>query len=394
MKSSLFGFAVVLFFFGLLAPGSLKAAPQEKEWTFLVFLNGHNNLDSFGAININQMETVGSTNDLNLVVQWASMGFGDKTKRLLVTKDTDESKVTSPIVQEIPRADMGDYHAMVEFVKWAHENYPAKHYFLDIWNHGGGWHRSNTFRDISTDDYTGNIITTPQMGTAAEEIAKIIGHKLDIMGTDACLMAMAEVGFEVADNVSYLVASEEVIPGMGWPYHKFVPRWAASPKATAAEVGKMVDEEYAKFYSSGSDAADGTLSTMDLSKFAALNSALYELAQAGQKLSSSDVTKLLSVVSSTQGFYFSDYKDLGDLVANLKKAGISAFSPAIFTHVETAMKSFMVDSQVTPSFKKATGVSIWMPSSKSTYSAYSNRYKLLKFPGATGWQSMLEWIFK
>ena len=29
-----------------------------KEWTFLTFLNGNNNLDSYGAYNINEMEKI------------------------------------------------------------------------------------------------------------------------------------------------------------------------------------------------------------------------------------------------------------------------------------------------------------------------------------------------
>src|SRR4051812_25347735 len=81
---------------------SSASAAVEKEWTFMVFLNGNNNLDRFGTTNLKQMETVGSTNDLNIVVQWASEA-ASTTKRLLVQKSSDPSKVTSPIVQELPR---------------------------------------------------------------------------------------------------------------------------------------------------------------------------------------------------------------------------------------------------------------------------------------------------
>src|SRR4051812_16677829 len=59
-----------------------------KEWTFLTFLNGNNNLDSFGALNINQMEQVGSTDQINIVVQWASLR-NRRTQRLYITKDKD-----------------------------------------------------------------------------------------------------------------------------------------------------------------------------------------------------------------------------------------------------------------------------------------------------------------
>ena len=103
-----------------------------------MYLNGNNSLDSFGPMNLNQMETVGSTAQLNMVVQWASMQNGT-TKRLLVNKDNDKNKVTSKIIQDMGPVDMGDYKNLVEFVKWGAANFPAKHYFISVWNHGNGW---------------------------------------------------------------------------------------------------------------------------------------------------------------------------------------------------------------------------------------------------------------
>ena len=70
--------------------------PALKEWTILVFLNGHNDLDSYGAMNVNAMERVGSSPGVNIVVQWASLDFST-TKRILVQKDNDEANVTSPM---------------------------------------------------------------------------------------------------------------------------------------------------------------------------------------------------------------------------------------------------------------------------------------------------------
>src|SRR4051794_10768774 len=92
-----------------------------KEWTFLVYLNGHNNLDSFGALNINQMEQVGSSQDLNVLVQWASES-NSNTKRLLVKKDNDTHAVSSPTIQDMGKVDMGDWRSLVDFVQWGVTN--------------------------------------------------------------------------------------------------------------------------------------------------------------------------------------------------------------------------------------------------------------------------------
>lgn len=42
--------------------------------------------------------------------------------------------------------------------------------------------------------------------------------KLDIIGFDACLMAMYEVGSVMAPYAHYLLASELLEPGTGWDY--------------------------------------------------------------------------------------------------------------------------------------------------------------------------------
>jgi hypothetical protein len=57
--------------FSLFSTSALAGTPT-KEWTFLVFLNGHNNLDSYGTLDLLEMEKVGSTDRVNVVVQWAS----------------------------------------------------------------------------------------------------------------------------------------------------------------------------------------------------------------------------------------------------------------------------------------------------------------------------------
>ncbi len=79
----------------------------EKEWTLLVYLNGNNSLDSFGAQNLSQMEKVGSTDKLNIVVQWASLA-SKKAERLYIEKGNDPSKITSPVIQDLGAVDMGN----------------------------------------------------------------------------------------------------------------------------------------------------------------------------------------------------------------------------------------------------------------------------------------------
>jgi len=372
--------------------------PAVKEWTFLIYLNGNNNLDSFGKLNINQMEEVGSTADVNVVVQWASLK-NKKTQRLYVVKDNDTQKVTSPVVDNAGNVDMGDWHSVVEFVKWGVAHYPAKHYFIDIWDHGSGWHairnrsgvRSDfNITDISWDDNTGNSITTQQLGQALVESAKVIGHKVDLYASDACLMAMAEVADEVSDAVSIYAGSEEVEPGAGWPYQTFLKKWAAKPKSTPAEVATYLTEEYVASYNGGVNGTqDVTFSAFDLDKMGSFDTAVSSFGNDLKKLDSAARGKVVQAGTNAQRFTFDDYADLPDFLSNLDNANIGGLSRDMTQGVRTAINQFVIANGNTGSMNHALGLSIWLPGSISAYNSYSDRYGKLKFHSKTKWGETL-----
>ncbi len=390
--------ALCLVLIGVLpvAHASSAKAPL-REWNFLVFLNGHNNLDSFGKLNINQMETVGSTDDINVLVQWAS-SKNEKTQRLLVTKDNDSVNVTSPIVQELPRVDMGDWQEAVKFAQWANEKYPAKRTFFVIWNHGGGWHRKGLqpgmrMMDISNDDFTHHIISTVQMGQIGDELKKLYGKPVDIYGLDACLMGMAEVGNEIASGTDVMVASEEVEPGAGWPYDKFLERWVKNPRATSEDITKILNDEYVKSYAKGFFLARSVgLSSTKLNESERLNTAIRALSAAVLTMNADDLKKFKAAMELALPFYFRDYRDLGDLVVELEKTDLK-LKPEL-DGIKNAMRTYVIDSQVSPGLIRATGVSIWVPSNSYSFNLYSDRYGKLKFAKDTRWNEALAHVYK
>lgn len=371
------------------------SAPQEKEWTMLVFINGHNNLDRFGKDDINEMEQVGSTDQVNVVVQWASLK-NKTTKRLLVEKDNDRSSVSSPTVQDLPTVDMGDYRNLVDFIRWGHENYPARHYFVVVWNHGTGWHKFaldgspiQTW-DISIDDLTKNSITTLQLGLAMEDASKIIGRKIDIYGSDACLMGMVEVAHQMKDSVQYFIGSEDLEPGAGWPYEKVLARWNTFAPATAEDIAKFLPEVYVDSYKFEAT----TLSSYDLRHIEPLTTSLSNLRAVMTNQSGVAKTALRQAVASSLKFYKSDYVDLGDFLTKIG-TGIGAdptiqqFMPQI-TSVQSELKKFVIANKATGKFKQAQGLAIWLPSSAMQYSKYQKLYSELTFNISSQWHLLIE----
>lgn len=386
---------------------STANAANSKNWTFLIYLNGNNNLDDFGEANIKDMEKVGSDDQVNIVVQWASLSAG-KAVRLLVLKSTDPDKVISPIVQDLGPTDMGDYRTLQDFVLWGIKNYPADHYFVNVWNHGSGWKKAHNLfskrrcsrsnplaADISYDDTTGHAISTKQLGQAMTVVSEALGHKVDIYGSDACLMAMAEVADEMADSVSVFTGSQEVEPGSGWPYADLLSQWEATPQSTAHQVATILVNAYVKSYQDGSNGVgEVTFSAFDLNKMSDLNKSLANLGEKFRQMNAEDRAKVFSAAEKAQHFYLEDYRDLIDFTKQLSAAHIDSLNPHDISNVEAAAKQFIIANADTEEFRNATGLSIWLPTKRVGFNRWLQKYKSLKFNTDTQWGETLDALFQ
>ncbi|MFZ3230612.1 MAG: clostripain-related cysteine peptidase [Pseudobdellovibrio sp.] len=371
---------------------SQQAPADEKEWTFLLFLNGHNNLSSFGDMNLKDMEKSGSTDQVNYIVEWGKAG-DDITRRLRVEKSTNPTKVTSPTVMSLTKRDMGDYKNLIDFVRWGVAKYPAKHYFIAVWNHGSGWKRLAAqdaihASDISYDDNTGHKITTEELGLVLAESKKIIGHNVDVYGSDACLMQMAEVASQMKDSVDYFVGSEETEPGEGWPYQPFMKKWGQSPTLTPKEVSILLSKEYAAAYSGGVYGKKSvTFSALDMSKLDAVISSTTALATHLKSLSADSLKKIKAEVSNNVvNFYYADNVDYGDFLKHIDALAFKKDSK-LFTQAAADLKSLVVSVDNTSSFLAAGGLAIWVPTFATGDMV---RYSNLEFSKLTGWDKFIQ----
>lgn len=378
---------------------SLNTMAAEKEWTFLLFLNGNNNLDTFGAYNINQMESVGSSDQVNMVVQWASLE-NKKTQRLLVQKDENINAVTSPILQDLGNVDMGDYQVLQDFIKWGVENYPAKHYFVAVWDHGSGWHNISNMKtrgvhinDISFDDNTGNAINTKQLGEAIKYGSNLIGRKIDMYGSDACLMGMIDVAGEMTESVDYFVGSQALEPADGWPYDAVFKQLVENPTMSPKDLSKVLTHEYIRYYQTPGKQSSGTFSAFEMSKYSQFRNSVAQLGSEIQAMSSSDKSKVASVVSRTASFTYSDYGDFGDFLDKLKVTNTDTRLQSLDA-AKAAMNELVFVNDVTREYSFAQGLSIWLPKSKYTYNQHQAKYKELVWDKDTLWSNALSSFLK
>jgi hypothetical protein len=378
---------VALFIFAV--PSGARAEEDRRpDWTFLTYLNGFNNLDHFGYSDMNEMEKVGSTKRVNVVVQWASLRTKD-VRRIRVQKDNDPSKVTSPVLENIGQADMGDYRTLADSIRWAVKNYPAKRYFVNIWNHGNGWHLAGEppSRDVSYDDLSGNRITTEQLGQVAAEISKELGTKIDIVGSDSCLMAMAEVVAEMKNSIDVFVGSEEVEPADGWPYDRLLAEWNAGSSKSAKEVAEILAKVYRESYPGRNGI---TLSGLNLEKYNQVASEIRELAEEIKSLPLPNRKKILEVVSKTESYAHDDYKDLGDFIDRLAKNPGIGLREETLEKVKKALGKLVIANETSTDLGRSQGAAIWFPHRVWEFDRYQARYRGLVFNKDTNWIDAIE----
>ena len=398
-------------------------APAPKKWTVMVFVNGKNNLEIAGLYNVNQMEKVGSTNDMNIVVEMGRMagqsaagmdGGWTGSKRFYIQKDTDTNTINSPVVMTTDKVDMGDYKRAVDFVTWAKKNYPARRYMLIIWNHGSGWmDPRKSEKGISFDDETGNYIRTPQIGLILKEAGKV-----DILAFDACLMQMAEVAYEVKDNAQVVVGSEETVPGLGYPYSMFLGAMAKNPDMTTEGTGATMVEAFKMFYDAVKKGAQ--LSAIRTSKLDGLAVRVSEFAKLAEVVA--DTTSLKAArdgvirydaigAESDPKMTISFYGDLsqfaGLVAANLKQDGekavaLKASAAALQDYID---KELVIDNKaslqnrVGRELSESKGFSIYLPpvetriAQEKLEGIFEGKYGDFAFDKATGWHDFVTQVY-
>jgi hypothetical protein len=131
-------------------------------------------------------------------------------------------------------------------------------------------------RYISTDDTSKTRLYNRAMQDALEGL--LGNERLDVIGFDACLMAMVETAYAMRSSGLVMVGSQELEPGTGWRYDFWLAELVKVPGMTGSELGSVLVDEYERTYKTG--APTTTLSALDLKRVNALAGRISELADA------------------------------------------------------------------------------------------------------------------
>ena len=366
-----------------------------KKWTIMVYSNADNNLDADLSNDVLEMERAGLSDNVNIVVEIDRLN--KPARRYCVTSRDANSKpddwgFSGRMVKDMGEIDMGDPKELVTFAKWACDNYPAAKYMLLIQNHGSGWkkRKADTFRGISYDDQSGHNISTKELGSAVQTISSLMGKPIDIFATDACLMQMLEVDYEIKDFVRFIVSSEETVPGPGWSYASIFAPIMKDPKINARELASMIPQAYAESYKASAKDST-TMSAVDCSFIEELFNAVDSFATAYLETGgdSNELAVVKAAVSKTQKFHDYTSIDIGHFMKLMIENSKNQKLIECARKVLMAYQKAVFKSEVTGvSTKNASGMAIYFPTDH-----YNRYYNTINF-SRSNWDEFIRSIYK
>ena len=216
-----------------------------------------------------------------------------------------------------------------------------------------------------------------QLGQALSRMGQ-----LDIYASDACLMQMAEVIYELKNYVPVIVGSEEIEPNEGWDYTAFLSR-LTSPVLDAETVAvAAVDGYHASYSLKNKGVTISAVRTAVAEDLRGLTDEWVDLAMRQDK------TALREIAREPLTFKEVDSRDFLHFMAmaGTKMPVLKAKGEEITALVKDRMviKSATVGS----AYAEARGLAIYLP----PIFAYNEEYSKLALSRAGKWDEFLRWL--
>ena len=256
-------------------------AAEAADSTIMVYMNGSDLEGDYGAATadlwemmdaLKVIEQEGKSPSLHVVVEaggstrWELDEMdGVPYARFPLTGDGISSMESMEI------RNMGDADTLTDFINYGVRSYPANHYGLILWNHGGG-----PVGGYGSDSHFDGD------GLSLEEIREALGHSVmadsafDFVAFDACLMGSAETAGCLDGYADYVIASPELEPQHGYDY-----RWMTAlgdslpPDMEWGEaVGRSMVEAYGACYASST--APVAMSLLDMKEYPAFHEVFHQ----------------------------------------------------------------------------------------------------------------------
>ena len=345
------------------------AGGGQDQVTIMVYLLG-TDLESrsgMATMDLQEMLAADLSDNVNIVLE---TGGTAKWKNDQISSNTNQRYLIDSDGLKLLEADLGkksmvDPANLTEFINYSKEKFPADRYMLVFWDHGGG-----SVTGYGYDEhFKGDTMTLAEIGSALAGA----DCKFDIVGFDACLMATLETAFVVEPYADYLIASEELEPGIGWYYTGWLNTLSQNPSIETIDLGKKLIDDYIQEVKRKTPRSQATLSLVDLAELKGIVPESFgKFAEATGKLIKSDDYKVVADSrASTKEFAASSKINQIDLVDFAKRLGTPE-ALAFADVLDQAVKYNRMSDNIT----NANGLSIYFPYGKlNTVSSMVDTYE-------------------
>ena len=253
-----------------------QAAQTDKaQWTVMIYLCGTDLESKWGSATVNLAEIAKTTPNahVNVVIETGGTQKWQAKEPLNLDIATDKLQRYSygidgyKLIENQPLANMASAGTLTDFVQWGARTYPAEKYLLVLWDHGAG-----SLRGLILDELHDSMMPLDQLQIALENA----NVPLEVVLTDACLMANIETAQALQGSAKYLVSSEETVPGEGTSFQQWMQYLYNTPGCDGARFGKEVCDSIQQKYMELDDSRSSqtlTFSVIDLRKIDAVSQA-------------------------------------------------------------------------------------------------------------------------
>ncbi len=209
---------------------SLARQPMRR-WAVLTLAAADNNLAPELRADLEELLAAPELDRLHVAGELDSRDASLRGRFAVLSATACEPSGHRPRLVIEPRGpcNTGDPALLRELLRWGRSTFPARRRVLLLWGHGEGTR-------IAIDDGCADALGIDELLAALREGLEAEAP-LDLVIFDACLMAKLELLADLAPYASLVLASGEVVPASGLPYHRAAAILARADDPEAAASG-------------------------------------------------------------------------------------------------------------------------------------------------------------
>lgn len=232
-------------------PQNGKKQQPQADWTIMVYIAADDVLANFAIESLKQLKVAAGSGIVVAAQLDVDGPFTRESVRRYIfdNRIPPDASLNGYIVELLdPETDMVDPKTLTAFIDAVYKNArcEAKHYALVLWGHGPELLTQslpvNAQAPVKSDGSTRLYLTSSELAQGLRDALQGKRRKFDIIALDTCSSSLAEIAAELPAYADFLVASQEDVPDMSFPYDHLLQLFRTTPNQVEAICETAVNE--------------------------------------------------------------------------------------------------------------------------------------------------------